>query len=144
MQFSSFREARIQQIADDVVLKEIHQRMEDADFSQQIIDNTTIRNVVVTADRFTIFVTSELFTATGFDIALARERGTSDHFIAPREKKVLRWVEDGVVIFSAGHEVKGIQALMIIARTLDELESQLLDQFNLELQNWIDMNLGAF
>jgi hypothetical protein len=34
--------------------------------------------------------------------------GTKDHFVAPKDKKALRWAGDGKFFFSKGHRVKGI------------------------------------
>ena len=45
--------------------------------------------------------------------------GTRDHFVAPRDKKALRWAGGGKFFFSKGHKVKGYRgdAYMIGALT---------------------------
>lgn len=38
------------------------------------------------------------------------EEGTKRHFIAPRVKQVLSWIQNGIRRFSMGHYVRGIRA----------------------------------
>ena len=62
----------------------------------------------------------EYDTETGFDVATAREEGTKDHTIRPRNSNgVLRWIaKTGEIIFSKFAKVKGIRASHIVRDTV--------------------------
>ena len=135
--YPNFKKNKISNLSVEVFLKQIHNRMKAANFSPKIIDGTVIENIEIFPNKFRIHVKSEYFTDANFDVALAREKGTKKHFVAPREKEALRWVDEGTFRFSKGHEVGGIPALLIIARTVDDFEGELQDLFESETQTWM-------
>lgn len=144
-QFPNFQETTVMRVAEETILDEIHKRMRDAKFSEKIINGTVIQRIDILDDKYRIWFRSEFFSPSGFDVALAREKGTRDHFIAPVDADSLSWVgEDGTRRYSKGHTVTGLPALMIIANTLREFTARLLAGVNLRTQNWLDMNLGVF
>ena len=62
--------------------------------------------------------------------------GTSDHDIAPKNKKALRWVgAGGRNFFSKGHKVKGITASHFIENTAKEVFDRLDNQFTKALKS---------
>jgi hypothetical protein len=65
------------------------------------------------------------------------EEGTKDHFIAPKDKKALRFEIGNQVFFSKGHWVKGIKERHIIQRTVQEG----LPEFANELKKQIEAEL---
>ena len=95
--------------------------MKQKDYSQKIIDGTTIENIIVDSSGFVQFdVISEYDTEQGFDVATARESGTRAHIIKPRkEGGVLRWfAKNGEPIFARFVRNKGIKASHIVVDTV--------------------------
>lgn len=120
-QSSAFVEDAVRRIAEEEILNPIKIKMKQKNYSQKIIDGTTIENISVDGSGFVQFdVISEYDTEQGFDVATAREEGTKDHTIRPRNSNgVLRWVaKTGEIIFSKFAKVKGIRASHIIRDTV--------------------------
>ena len=139
LQLQQFQAITIRKIANEILVDRIAEKMEAANFSKKIIQNTIIDNIEIKGTKIIrVHVKSELFTESGFDIAVARETGTQKHFIKPTVKQALRWIQEGVVRFSKGHEVSGIVALKIIQTTLDESGDSLQNFFNIEQRQWLD------
>ena len=81
------------------------------------------------------------------------EHGTKDHWIEPKEKKALHWIDtggsaakaiysqgdnltDGVSRFSKGHYVSGIKSLHIIEDTVKANKEELQREFTKEMLKW--------
>lgn len=152
LQLMSFQGVTLHRLANEVIIDEIHRKMRDASppFSEKIILGTQISDVSVkTNNRIRIFFTSQYEAETGFDVALAREKGTDDHKVMPlpptveRPNPHLKWIEGGTARFSKGHEVTGFPSLHIIEETLDLKAFELQIKFNIELNNWIAKNIGG-
>lgn len=120
MQYTRFIEESARQIIDEEILQPIKIAMKSFDYSEKIINGTSIENFFVDGNGFVQFdVVSDYNTELGFDVAKAREEGTKDHFIAPVVKAVLSWVVGGVRLFSKGHWVKGFTKSNIIKKTTE-------------------------
>jgi hypothetical protein len=65
------------------------------------------------------------FTISALPYFFYLDKGTKDHMIKPRKKKVLHWVESDENRFSKGHEVKGIKAMHLIKKAKDLVLKQL-------------------
>jgi hypothetical protein len=68
--------------------------------------------LVETAEELTVKI------ATGEDIEYAYylEYGTTTHWVAPKNKKSLHWVDGGIDRFSRGHNVSGIKPMFFFFR----------------------------
>ena len=121
MQYPRFIEEAARQIIDEEILQPIKTAMREFDYSQKIIDGTTIENLFVDNNGFIQFdVVSDYKSETGFDVATAREKGTKRHFIKPVNVKALVWIIGGFVkAFSKGHWVKGFTKSNIIRKTTE-------------------------
>ena len=121
MQYPRFIEQTARVIIDEEILQPIKIEMRSFGYSQKIINETTIENLLVDNEGFVQFdVVSDYKSDTGFDVAKAREKGTKEHFIKPITKKALSWIVGGFVkAFSKGHWVKGITASNIISKTIE-------------------------
>jgi len=138
MRLQQFQSSLLLKIADTFLLRTIHDRMRGFGYSEKIILGTTISSIsLVSATKFRVFVHSEYFAETGFDVAVGRERGTTRHFIKPDKKKALKFDGDK---FSKGHFVDGIIPSHIIKNTLDEIAEPFLDSYNRELEIWLEQN----
>lgn len=142
LQLYAFQAITLRKLANSIILDQIQKRMRDFNFSEKIVTNTIISNIEIKSKtKMTIHFISTLFSDNGFDVALAREKGTKDHMVRPTAKSALRWIQEGVVHFSKGHKVSGMKALHIISDTLDEYEGLLQKQFNDECNEWFRKNL---
>ncbi len=136
-----FTKATLRNLINQLVLDEIHRRMEEAEFSEKIIAGTIIKKVeLIARKKLRITILSEYFTEAQFDVAIAREEGTKRHFIAPVQAQALRWIEEGVVKFSKGHEVEGIKSLKLVAKTIDEMTEEVQSAYEFELKTWLTKN----
>lgn len=149
IQFPQFQAHTLNRLVDSMILKTIHERMRDFGYSEKIIDGTKVSGInVISNKRFRIFFRSEYFADSGFDVALAREKGTTRHFIEPisigspffKKPEALHWDDNK---FSKGHFVNGIPASHIIERTLDEVAESFLDEYNRAKKAWIEQSFGG-
>lgn len=144
LQLSQFQRATILRIAKNITLDLIHNRMRAAGFSSKIIDGTTLTNVdFVSAKKVRLHFRSEYFADTGFDVALAREKGTKTHEVRAGEGKTLPIPTDNGLIFRKSANPSGIVALFIVSKTVSDTEEAVQDQYSRELLDWMAANLGG-
>ena len=67
---------------------------------------------------------------------MAREYGTKDHWIRPRLKQVLSWIQEGRRLFSRGHIVSGIKSLLIITNIVKEQTAEVQSKINQDVQDY--------
>ncbi len=143
IQLPQWQAITVRKLANTLILEAIQKKMYERGFSQKIIDGTEITNIEVKGQKkVRIFVKSEYFSETGFDVALAREKGTKRHFIEPVEKQALRFIELGKVKFSKGHYVDGMIAFKTVATSIAESKGRFQDEYNRQLFAWLKNNLG--
>ena len=156
MIYPSFRVDLAQKLVDDILLREIHDRMKAKNFSQKIIDSTkvTVVNVDDHTGNITIRATSdyeaEKEDGTKFDVAKAREEGTTRHWVGPKKPGgVLAWPSAGPFsglaraifskradnalgrfLFSKGHYVSGIDEARIVRDTCRLLQPVIQREFD--------------
>ena len=166
LQLLQFQAITVRSLANSIILDEIHNRMRQFEFSEKIINNTIVSDIKpIGMNKVRIFFHSEYFSEKGFDVALAVEKGTKDHWIFPKgtrlvgsvtvsafggiKKKLkiehgehsLHWIENGKSFFSKGHKVSGILALKIIENTVKDKKEELQKQFNNAMVRWTVQNL---
>lgn len=140
MQYPRWVQEHGKKLVEQIILPVIKKRMVEFNYSQKIINATTVKDVLVDTDGFMdINIESEYKTETGFDVAEAREKGTKDHWVAPVIKKALSFLLQGATglisafrVFSKGHWVKGIRKSNVIEKTIEELTPQLQAKLNEE------------
>ena len=122
LQYPRFLREEAKKIADDTILKPLRQRMQNFGYSKKIIDGTTIQNITINRNGTMSFdVISDYESDSGFDVGQAREKGTVDHFVRPRNAKALSWIAGGFIrAFSKGHWVRGITASNVVSKTVQE------------------------
>ncbi len=131
-----FIEKTARRLADELIIQKIKDEMQKQDFSQKIWMNVKILKVEVTKSQVLIRIQNYYLSDSGFDVAIAREYGTRDHFIKPRIKQALSWIQNGVRLFSSGHMVSGIKSLFIIKKTLASESPNLQTALNREFNAW--------
>lgn len=143
LQLLQFQAKTVNDIAHDLTLKRIHDKMRSAGFSPKIINGTTLAFIEIRGPKIVrLHFRSEYFSDAAFDVAVAREEGTDDHLIEPVFKKALHGGDDWP-FFSKGHEVSGIVALFIMKLTVKETEEPFQDEYRRRLLNWYAANLGG-
>jgi len=132
-------------IAQEDVLQQIKKKMNLNNFSDKIIDATFVGPIVSTPDKIQVHYISNYESENGFDVSNAREEGTRDHFIRPKKPGgSLRWEgDDGAVHFSKGHEVSGIERLLIIEKTIQENEAEITTEYGQSLADYASKALGV-
>jgi len=118
MQYPRFIKGIAEKIVDDEILKPIHREMKLWDYSQKIIDSTTIKNLFVDDQGFVQFdIVSDYKSDSGFDVSKAREEGTTKHELPKVLGRTYSWIVGGFIrAFSKGHYVSGIPKSNIIKR----------------------------
>ena len=134
--YDDFLELKSKELANKIFVDAIELEMRNHNFSEKLWQNTEVSNVEIDTHRIRIIITNEYFTDTGFDVAVARERGTRDHWIRPRVKLVLSWIKGGKRLFSRGHIVSGIQSLFIIRNTIKNKMPEFETELKREFDNW--------
>lgn len=145
MQYPRFVEQRGIELVKSIIIPKIKQRMRDFNYSKKIIDAVVVSGVHVDTEGFMdIMIDNTYKTDDGFDVALAREEGTKDHFIAPIKKRALSFLLQGIggIIssfraFSKGHWVRGIRRSNIIEKTVEEMTPQIQARLNEETDTFL-------
>ena len=135
--FDDFLLAKAKEHANKIVVDEIVERMKDNNFSSKIWMNTYLKDVSITGSRIRVHIKSEYTTTSGFDVAVAREKGTRGHFIRPNTATVLSWITQGIRLFSKGHWVSGIKSLKLIHKTIREKKPELQQAVDKEFEDWM-------
>jgi hypothetical protein len=122
VQYPRFLREQVKKIAEDVILKPLHQRMGNFGYSKKIIDATIIENIEI--NRFgtlTFDIISDYKSENGFSVSEAREEGTQSHFVRPINAKALLFIAGGFIrAFSKGHWVRGITPTNVVKKTVQE------------------------
>jgi len=142
MQLFAFQAFTVRKFATIIILDKIHREMRSAGFSEKIIKGTFIDNIeLIGRKKARIFFRSEYFSATGFDVALAREEGTDDHDVIAGPGKVLPIPTSDGLIFRKKAHPDGILALFIVKNTVKQMTEPLQDEYNRQLNIWYEKNL---
>ena len=134
-QYPAFSKAKLEELTNKIIIDSIHDTMRQKGFAKNIIENTYLKSVDITTGDITI--TSDHISENVFDSALAHEEGTKDHYIKPKNKKMLSWISNGVRRFSAGRKVSGIKAEKIIEKTIKSKTSQLQKAWDIENEKYL-------
>jgi hypothetical protein len=135
--YDAFLKSKGTELANKIVIDEIVKRMVDNGFSSKIWMNTVLKEVQIKQGKIKLIITSTYTTESGFDVALAREKGTKRHMIRPRTKQALSWISQGVRLFSKGHMVNGMKSLRIIRKTTKEKTPELQARLTEEFDKWM-------
>ena len=119
-----------------LVIDEIQNRMRNANFSQKIWMNTKIITSKIEGNKIIVTFQNYYFSESGFDVAIAREYGTKDHWIRPKFKQLLSWIQDGRRLFSRGHIVSGIKSLYIIRDVVKEQMPEIQRMLAKDIEEW--------
>ena len=132
-----FIKTKTTELVNKLIIDPIVEEMRNAGVSQKIWGNVVVDAVSIGWDGgIYINIHNEYWSDEGFDIALAREEGTDDHWIKPRNKQALSWIFGGKRHFSGGHKVTGLPRLNIIERIIERNQYQLQDKLNEEFAKW--------
>lgn len=144
LQYPRFLETTAIRIANEIILDAIHQRMRARKYSPKIIKSTYIEKLNVNEAGIMDFdVVSDYESEKGFDVSEAREEGTFGVFVKPILKKVLKWIDQGIAIFSFGHFRRGISASNIIDLTVEERLPIAQEQLDQETDKFLDKVLKS-
>ena len=143
MQYPRFVQDRAFELCEEIILGRIHQKMRELEFSQKIIDATRLEFVKIDTDGFIdLKIISDYQSDTGFDVSLAREKGTVRHFIAPVVASVLSWIVGGFIrAFSKGHWVSGITKSNVIEKMTEETMPIVQARLNADTDAFLDRSL---
>lgn len=132
---------KVAQLANQMIIDPIVEEMKRMGVSEKIYRNVKLLTPTITPKNIFLRVHSEFFAENGFDVALAREKGTDQdnggkHWIRPKEKKALKWIEQGNARFSGGHQVSGLPRLNIIQKTIERKQYDLQQKLNEAFTDW--------
>lgn len=152
--YKDFLKTKVTELVNKLIVDPIIEEMKRNDVSEKIYQNVVVDKVKINNDGIYINIHSEYFAESGFDVALAREEGTEDHWVRPkgsgdqfpnmspefREEftgsNTLSWIQNGKRMFSKGHRVSGLPRLNIIELMIEKGEYELQTKINEEFQNW--------
>ena len=141
IQYGQFKLDTLFRLAEEIVLTTIHSAMRRASYSEKIILGTIVTQVqILTPKKARIFFRSHYISETGFDVALAREKGTKDHDLPKVDGRTYHWKQDGKSAFSKGHRVKGIFQSNIMRDVTREQSEFLAIEFEKAKTEWLEEN----
>ena len=152
LQYKDFIKKRLEVRTRQFILTPLRAKMRGHNFSNKIIMNTEIADIRLVGNRkFRVVIRSE-YIVDGFDVGLAREKGTRDHWIYPVFAKALHWQGRGRSAssgrferqdrFSKGHKVSGMPRLMLIRKTLDEQSPKVVKEVKRDIKKWMQSILA--
>jgi len=137
-----FIKNKVAELANKMIVDPIRDEMDRAGVSRKIWETVTLKDPIVTPNGIFLRIHSEYFADNGFDVALAREKGTDmdkpehKHWVRPKDKKSLKWIEGGKARFSGGHKVSGLPRLNIIQKTIEQKRYDLQQKLQEEHNRW--------
>ena len=135
--YKDFLKTKVEELVTQLIITPIVEEMKLNEVSQKIWEKVEIGYIIINDDGILINIRNEYWNDDHtFDVALAREKGTADHFIRPRKKQALSWKQGGGRKFSGGHHVSGLPPLNIISRTIDKAEYELQSKLNEAFKSW--------
>jgi len=137
--YRGFLKKKAYELTNKLIIDPIVEEMKREGVHEKIYNTVEITDVIVNNEGIWINIHSEYFADNGFDVALAREKGTEDHMIRPRKKQSLSWIQDGKRRFSGGHMVSGLPRLNIIEKMIERGEYDLQQKLNEEFKKWKSM-----
>ena len=142
--YKDFLTKKTMELVNKLIVDPIIEEMRREGVSKKIWENVECNAVEVSWDGgIYINIHSEYFAEGGFDVALAREKGTADHWIRPKNKQSLSWISGGKRRFSGGHEVSGLPKLDIIQKTIEKGTYDLQQKLNEEYKIWKSSIFGS-
>ncbi len=150
MQYQVFLRTKVNEIVKEFIVNRIKLRMDAAGYNQKIIDGVDVGFISIRGKEIKIRIISEYFADNGFDVAIAMERGTKDHWVEPKDsatitaimagaftkKQALHWKVEGKDFFSKGHVTGGIPAHRIVRDTVSEFGPQVKEKIRSALAKW--------
>ena len=112
--------------------------MRENNFSQKIWMGTKIISSRIENNQAIVTIQNYYFSESGFDVAVAREYGTKDHWVRPTVKLALSWIQQGKRLFSKGHMVSGIKSLYIIRDVIKEQMPEVKRKIDEDFDEWLD------
>ena len=150
--YRSFLMNKIKELTNKVIVDPIIDEMKRFNVHRKIYESVVVESVEIEDDFINIRIHCEYFAENGFDVALAREKGTIDHFIQPLRyanqftsvddnlvrnlPKALSWIQNGKRRFSKGHMVSGLPRLNIIENIVERNQYELQEKINEEFKKW--------
>ena len=134
LDFISLRSA--ERWVNELIIDKIQDKMRENEFSQKIWMSTKIISSRIENNQIIVTIQNYYFSETGFDVAIAREFGTKDHWIRPILANLLSWIQDGRRLFSKGHIVSGIKSLFIIRDTVKNQMPEVQQKINDDVESW--------
>lgn len=139
--YKDFLKTKVTELANKHMVDPIIEQMRIHDVHRKIYESVIVKDVIVNNQGISFKIYSEYFSEDGFDVALAREKGTEDHMIRPKGKRnggsdVLAWIQGGQKRFSAGHMVSGLPRLNLIELGVEKGEYELQQALNEEARKW--------
>ena len=158
MRYELFVQTVVTRIVNEEIIQPLKEAMRSHGYSQKIIDGTDLEAIVLSGKKLRVRIKSEYFAqqpdGSFFDVAVAREEGTKDHWIEPIGKdapaytkseeaqgrtvpKALHWeTPSGEHAFSKGHVVKGIEARHLVERTIAWGKPKVQTRIRQEFEKW--------
>ncbi len=134
--YKDFLKTKITELVNKHIIDPIIETMRANHVHRKIYESVVVDEVLVNDSGILIKIKSEFFAESGFDVALAREKGTEDHMIRPKTAKALSWIQGGKRRFSLGHMVSGLPNLNLIAQGIEKGEYELQQAINEESRKW--------
>ena len=136
--YKDFLKTKCRELANKHIVDPIVETMRANGIHRKIYESVIVKDIIVDEHGVKITINSEYFSEGGFDVALAREKGTEDHMIRPKTAGSLRWMgPNGKFLFSKGHMVSGLPPLNLIERGVEKGEYELQQALNIEARKWI-------
>lgn len=140
--YKDFLKVKVAELANKLIVDPVVEEMRREGVSRKIYENVQLMPVIINENGIFLRIHSEYFADNGFDVALAREEGTDNekddhkHWVRPREKSRLSWIQDGKRRSSYGHKVTGLPKLNIIQKIIERNSYELQQQLNDEFGKW--------
>jgi len=128
----TLQKAALERAADQTILGDIHRDMETNNFDKKIIEHTNVGDIVITDKSAKVHFTSDYVSDSGFDVSKAREEGTDDHDVFPKDPNGwLSYIDQstGKRVFRKMTHPSGIKRLLIIKNNVIKGKQKFLNAY---------------
>ena len=128
----TLQKVALERAADQTILSDIHRDMETNNFAKKIIEHTNVGEIAITDKSAQVHFISDFVSDGGFDVSKAREEGTDDHDVFPKDPNGwLSYIDEqtGKRVFRKHTHPSGIKRLLIIKTNVIKGKQKFMDAY---------------
>ena len=141
----TLQKTALEKSADETILNDIHTDMESSNFSKKIIEHTNVGDIIIRDKSAKVHFISDFVSDNSFDVSKAREEGTADHDVFPKDPNgSLSYIDKsiGKRVFRKHTRPSGMARLLIIKTNVLKGKQKFLDAYKNNISSSLNQVLS--